>query len=333
MRKVLLTGCAGFIGYHVTKKLLSNSFHVVGVDNINSYYDVKLKEARLENLITNPNFKFYKKDISDESNIAFFSDNFDVVINLAAQAGVRYSIENPHSYTMSNLVGFANILEIARNANSQLIYASTSSVYGANENQPFKEKNIADHPIQYYAATKRANEIMAHSYSSMYEMKTIGLRFFTVYGPFGRPDMALFKFTKNILEGKPIQVFNNGEHVRDFTYVEDITNGIYACIDYNFNNHLNWSSKNPSPEISNAPFRVFNLGNSSPIKLLDYIGIIEELLEKKAQIEFLPLQLGDVVSTESDISFAKNELGYNPKTNVRQGVSNFINWYKDYYGY
>lgn len=333
MRKVLLTGCAGFIGYHLAKKLLSNSFHVVGIDNINSYYDVKLKETRLENLNTDPNFKFYKKDLSDESNISFFSDNFDVVINLAAQAGVRYSIENPHSYTMSNLVGFANILEIARNANSQLIYASTSSVYGANENQPFKEGIIADHPIQYYAATKRANEIMAHSYSSMYEIKTIGLRFFTVYGPFGRPDMALFKFTKNILEGKPIQVFNNGQHVRDFTYVDDIVNGIYACIDYNFNGHLNWSAKDPSPEISNAPFRVFNLGNSNPIKLLDYIGIIEELLEKKAQIEFLPLQLGDVVSTESDISFAKNELGYNPRTNVREGVSNFINWYKDYYGY
>ena len=333
MRKVLVTGCAGFIGYHLAKKLLSNSFYVVGIDNINSYYDVKLKETRLENLNTDPNFKFYKKDLSDESNIAFFSDNFDIVINLAAQAGVRYSIDNPHSYTMSNLVGFANILEIARNTNSQLIYASTSSVYGANENQPFKEANIADHPIQYYAATKRANEIMAHSYSSMYEIKTIGLRFFTVYGPFGRPDMALFKFTKNILEGKPIQVFNNGQHVRDFTYVDDIANGIYACIDYNFHGHSNWSAKDPSPEISKAPFRVFNLGNSNPIKLLDYISIIEELLEKKAQIEFLPLQLGDVVSTESDISFAINELGYNPKTNVREGVSNFINWYKDYYGY
>lgn len=333
MRKVLLTGCAGFIGYHLAKKLLLNSFHVVGADNINPYYDVKLKEARLENLNTHTNFKFYKKDISDKSNITFFSDDFDVVINLAAQAGVRYSIENPHSYTMSNLVGFANMLEIARKANSKLIYASTSSVYGANENQPFKEENIADHPIQYYAATKRANEIMAHSYSSMYNMKTIGLRFFTVYGPFGRPDMALFKFTKNILEDQPIQVFNHGDHLRDFTYVDDIVNGIYACIDYNFDGHSNWSAKNPSPEMSNAPFRVFNLGNSNPIKLLDYIGIIEELLEKKAKIEFLPLQVGDVVSTESDITFAQNELGYKPVTNVRKGVSNFINWYKDYYGY
>lgn len=333
MRTVLLSGCAGFIGYHLAKKLLSNSFLVVGVDNMNPYYDVQLKEKRLRILQEDSNFFFHQKDISDESIISFFTDSFDVVINLAAQAGVRHSIENPHSYTKSNLVGFANILEIARKDNSQLIYASTSSVYGSNDNQPFRESNIADHPIQYYAATKRANEIMAHSYSSMYKLKTIGLRFFTVYGPFGRPDMALFKFTKNILDDKPIQVFNNGKHVRDFTYVDDIVNGIYACIDYDFSKNLNWNAKNPSPEISNAPFRVFNLGNSNPINLLNYIEIIEELLEKKAQIEFLPLQLGDVISTESDISFAKNELGYNPTTNIRQGVINFINWYKDYYGY
>ena len=333
MRTVLLSGCAGFIGYHLAKKLLSNSFLVVGVDNMNPYYDVQLKEKRLKILQEDSNFFFHQKDISDESIISFFADSFDVVINLAAQAGVRHSIENPHSYTMSNLVGFANVLEIARKDNSQLIYASTSSVYGSNDNQPFRERNIADHPIQYYAATKRANEIMAHSYSSMYKLKTIGLRFFTVYGPFGRPDMALFKFTKNILDDKPIQVFNNGQHVRDFTYVDDIVNGIYACIDYDFSKNLNWNAKNPSPEISNAPFRVFNLGNSNPINLLNYIEIIEELLEKKAQIEFLPLQLGDVISTESDISFAKNELGYNPTTNIRQGVINFINWYKDYYGY
>ncbi len=333
MRTVLLSGCAGFIGYHLAKKLLSNSFLVVGVDNMNPYYDVQLKEKRLRILQEDSNFFFHQKDISDESIISFFTDSFDVVINLAAQAGVRHSIENPHSYTKSNLVGFANILEIARKDNSQLIYASTSSVYGSNDNQPFRESNIADHPIQYYAATKRANEIMAHSYSSMYKLKTIGLRFFTVYGPFGRPDMALFKFTKNILDDKPIQVFNNGKHVRDFTYVDDIVNGIYACIDYDFSKNLNWNAKKPSPEISNAPFRVFNLGNSNPINLLNYIEIIEELLEKKAQIEFLPLQLGDVISTESDISFAKNELGYNPTTNIRQGVINFINWYKDYYGY
>ena len=225
---------------------------------------------------------------------------------------------------------FSNILELARKK-SRLIYASTSSVYGANENQPFSELNIADHPIQYYAATKRANEIMAHSYSSMYQIESIGLRFFTVYGPFGRPDMALFRFTSNILKGLPIQVFNNGNHIRDFTYIDDIVDGISACIGYVFSGDLTWDAAEPSPEKSSAPYRIFNLGNSKPVKLLEYVKIIEELLNKKAIVEYLPLQKGDVVSTESDISLAKRELGFNPKTNIKEGIGNFLEWYKDYY--
>ena len=333
MKKILITGCAGFIGFHLAKKLASEAYHVTGIDNMNSYYDVSLKASRLNLLKELKNFNFFKKDISTE-NIFDLSDmGFDVIINLAAQAGVRHSISNPHDYTMSNLVGFANILEVARNNKCKLIYASTSSVYGANENQPFSETKIADHPIQYYAATKRANEILAHSYSSMYDLETLGLRFFTVYGPFGRPDMALFKFTKNILDGNPIQVFNNGNHVRDFTYIDDIVDGIAACINYKFKSTLQWDAKNPSPEYSNAPFRVFNLGNSNPIKLLDYIKYIEEELGIKAIIEFLPLQTGDVVSTESDITLANNELRYSPKINVQEGIRNFIAWYKSYYGY
>ena len=331
MKNILLTGCSGFIGYHLAKKLLSKSYKVIGIDNMNSYYDVSLKESRLNYLINEPNFDFINVDISSQSLLTLINDDIDIIINLAAQAGVRHSIDRPSDYTTSNLVGFSNILELARTKNSRVIYASTSSVYGANENQPFSELNIADHPIQYYAATKRANEIMAHSYSAMYKIESIGLRFFTVYGPFGRPDMALFKFTENILKGLPIQVYNNGNHIRDFTYIDDIVEGIIGSINYTFSDDLIWDPNNPSPEKSNAPYRIFNLGNSQPIKLMKYISIIEELLEKKAIIEYLPLQKGDVVSTESDISLARRELGYYPKTNVKEGIGNFIKWYKDYY--
>ena len=331
MKRILLTGCAGFIGYHLAKRLLSDSYIVIGIDNMNSYYDVTLKESRLSGLIEEPNFSFINQDISSESILSLIPEDIDIIINLAAQAGVRNSINNPSDYTSSNLVGFSNILELARRKKSRLIYASTSSVYGANENQPFSESNIADHPIQYYAATKRANEIMAHSYSTMYQIESIGLRFFTVYGPFGRPDMALFKFTSNILEGLPIQVFNNGNHIRDFTYIDDIVDGITACISYIFSEDITWDAANPSPEKSSAPYRIFNLGNSKPVKLLEYVKIIEELLNKKAIVEYLPLQKGDVVSTESDISLAKRELGFNPKTNIKEGIGNFLEWYKDYY--
>ena len=331
MKRILLTGCAGFIGYHLAKRLLSDSYIVIGIDNMNSYYDVTLKESRLSGLIEEPNFSFINQDISSESILSLIPEDIDIIINLAAQAGVRNSINNPSDYTSSNLVGFSNILELARRKKSRLIYASTSSVYGANENQPFSESNIADHPIQYYAATKRANEIMAHSYSTMYQIESIGIRFFTFYGPFGRPDMALFKFTSNILEGLPIQVFNNGNHIRDFTYIDDIVDGITACISYIFSEDITWDAANPSPEKSSAPYRIFNLGNSKPVKLLEYVKIIEELLNKKAIVEYLPLQKGDVVSTESDISLAKRELGFNPKTNIKEGIGNFLEWYKDYY--
>tara|TARA_B100000900_G_scaffold383803_1_gene372055 strand:+ start:2315 stop:3316 length:1002 start_codon:yes stop_codon:yes gene_type:complete len=331
MKRILLTGCAGFIGYHLAKRLLSNSYIVIGIDNMNSYYDVSLKESRLSGLTEESNFSFINQDISSESILSLIPEDIDIIINLAAQAGVRNSIDNPSDYTSSNLVGFSNILELARRKKSRLIYASTSSVYGANENQPFSELNIADHPIQYYAATKRANEIMAHSYSSMYQIESIGLRFFTVYGPYGRPDMALFKFTSNILKGLPIQVFNNGNHIRDFTYIDDIVDGITACISYIFSEDLTWDAAKPSPEKSSAPYRIFNLGNSKPVKLLEYVKIIEELLNKKAIVEYLPLQKGDVISTESDISLAKRELGFNPKTNIKEGISNFLQWYKDYY--
>tara|TARA_B100000212_G_scaffold126699_1_gene95026 strand:- start:6818 stop:7819 length:1002 start_codon:yes stop_codon:yes gene_type:complete len=331
MKRILLTGCSGFIGYHLAKRLLLDSYIVIGIDNMNSYYDVSLKESRLSGLIKQPNFNFINQDISSENILNLIQEDVDIIINLAAQAGVRHSINNPGDYTLSNLVGFSNILELARRKKSRLIYASTSSVYGANENQPFSELNIADHPIQYYAATKRANEIMAHSYSSMYQIESIGLRFFTVYGPFGRPDMALFKFTSNILKGLPIQVFNNGNHIRDFTYIDDIVEGIVACIGYTFSENITWNASEPSPEKSSAPYRIFNLGNSKPVKLLEYVKTIEKLLNKKAIVEYLPLQKGDVVSTESDISLAKKELGYNPKTDVEEGIHNFLQWYKDYY--
>ncbi len=331
MKRILLTGCSGFIGYHLAKRLLLDSHIVIGIDNMNSYYDVSLKESRLSDLIEQPNFSFINQDIASENILNLIQEDVDIIINLAAQAGVRHSINNPGDYTLSNLVGFSNILELARRKKSRLIYASTSSVYGANKNQPFSELNIADHPIQYYAATKRANEIMAHSYSSMYQIESIGLRFFTVYGPFGRPDMALFKFTSNILKGLPIQVFNNGNHIRDFTYIDDIVEGIIACIGYTFSENITWDASEPSPEKSSAPYRIFNLGNSKPVKLLEYVKIIEKLLNKKAIVEYLPLQKGDVVSTESDISLAKKELGYNPKTNVEEGIQNFLQWYKDYY--
>lgn len=331
---ILVTGSAGFIGFHISNLLLKEGTNVFGIDNINDYYDRDIKFKRIELLSNYQNFTFEKIDISDHSLMEskFENESFDMVIHLAAQAGVRYSIENPFAYAESNLLGFTNILEICRNKLiKKIIYASTSSVYGSNTNMPFSERNIADHPIQFYAATKRANELMAHSYSSMYGLHTIGLRFFTVYGPWGRPDMALFKFTKNILNGKPIDVFNNGKHVRDFTYVDDIVSGIYGAIRRDFSGSSEWNSVNPSPENSSAPYEIYNLGNSKPVKLMDYINEIEKNLGIKAKINFLPLQKGDVVKTESDITLAKANLGYNPKTNIEDGVKQFIDWYKNYY--
>jgi len=330
--KVLITGSAGFIGFHLALKLLKKGFEVKGIDNLNDYYDVSLKKNRLAVLKNFSNFSFINIDITSEKlDQTSKLDGFDVCVHLAAQAGVRYSIENPNAYTQSNLVGFANILELVRNHKLRLIFASTSSVYGANENFPFSENKIADHPIQYYAATKRANELMAHSYSFMYDLETIGLRFFTVYGPYGRPDMALFKFTKNILEDKPIEVYNNGDHLRDFTYVDDIVNGILLSIKFKFPETSLWNPIAPSPQFSSARFKIFNLGNNQPIKLMDYINLIEECLHKKANINFLPLQAGDVVQTQADISISSKELGYYPQVDVKDGIKKFIDWYLDYY--
>jgi UDP-glucuronate 4-epimerase len=330
--KVMITGSAGFIGFHLALKLLKKGFEVRGIDSLNDYYDVSLKKNRLAVLKNFSNFSFINIDITSEKlDKTSKLDGFDVCVHLAAQAGVRYSIENPNAYTQSNLVGFANILELVRNHKLRLIFASTSSVYGANENFPFSENKIADHPIQYYAATKRANELMAHSYSFMYDLETIGLRFFTVYGPYGRPDMALFKFTKNILEDKPIEVYNNGDHLRDFTYVDDIVNGILLSIEFKFPETSLWNPISPSPQFSSARFKIFNLGNNQPIKLMEYINLIEECLNKKANINFLPLQAGDVVQTQADISISSKELGYYPKVDVKDGIKKFIDWYLDYY--
>lgn len=336
---VLVTGAAGFIGFHVAKKLIERGDQVVGIDNFNDYYDPKLKEARNQILIETAQ-KEEGSYISVRANIAdndaikecFETYELDRVIHLAAQAGVRYSIENPHSYVESNIVGFTNILEACRHSQTpHLTYASTSSVYGANTTMPFSEKHNVDHPLQFYAATKRANELMAHSYSHLFNLPTTGLRFFTVYGPWGRPDMALFKFTRNIIEDKPIPVFNNGNHSRDFTFIDDITNGIILASDQIAKSDPNWNSDSPAPNSSNAPFRVFNIGNNNPVTLKDYISAIEEALDKKAILELLPLQPGDAPDTFADSSNLERSVGYKPSYSVEEGVKQFVDWYRDFY--
>ena len=337
--KVLLTGIAGFIGSQVAMKLLSRGDEVVGIDNINSYYDPKLKKDRLdlikkEATSLKVKFSFFKGDISSKKDLeeCFNSTKFDYVINLAAQAGVRQSLKDPDSYVQSNLVGFVNILEACRhNDVRHLIYASTSSVYGLNSQLPFSEKLMADHPAQLYAATKRSNELMAHSYSHLFDLPTTGLRFFTVYGPWGRPDMALFLFTKSILEEKPIKVFNEGKHTRDFTYIDDIVSGIILASDKTPSPNDSWSSALNDSSSSTAPFRIYNIGNGEKVNLIDYIECIEKELGKKAQKKFLPLQLGDVPDSLADISSLSRETGYSPKTSYREGIKNFISWYKKYY--
>lgn len=336
---VLVTGAAGFIGFHVAKKLIERGDQVVGIDNFNDYYDPKLKEARNQLLIETAQ-KEKGSYISVRANIAdndaikecFETYQFDRVIHLAAQAGVRYSIENPHSYVESNIVGFTNILEACRYSQTpHLTYASTSSVYGANTTMPFSEKHNVNHPLQFYAATKRANELMAHSYSHLFNLPTTGLRFFTVYGPWGRPDMALFKFTRNIIEDKPIPVFNHGNHSRDFTFIDDITNGIILASDQIAKPDPNWNSNTPAPNSSNAPFRVFNIGNNSPVTLKDYISAIEKALDKKAILELLPLQPGDAPDTFADSSNLEKSVGYKPSYSVEEGVKEFVAWYRDFY--
>jgi UDP-glucuronate 4-epimerase len=330
---ILVTGAAGFIGFHTSNKLLARGDTVVGLDNLNDYYDVNLKKARLALLEPQPGFTFTGIDLVDRPalEVLFAEHRFDAVINLAAQAGVRYSLENPHAYIDSNIVGFTNLLESCRhNEVGHLVYASTSSVYGMNTSMPFSVHDNVDHPISLYAASKKANELMAHTYSHLYGLPTTGLRFFTVYGPWGRPDMALFLFTKAILAGEPIKVFNKGQMQRDFTYIDDIVEGVVRVTDRTATPNPDWDSADPDPGTSSAPYRLYNIGNNSPVMLLDYIAAIEKALGKKADMELLPMQPGDVAATCADIDALEAAVGYRPATPIEEGVNNFISWYLDY---
>jgi UDP-glucuronate 4-epimerase len=334
--KILVTGAAGFIGYHTARLLLDRGYEVVGLDNLNDYYDASLKSARLDLLRTRPSFRFERIDLTDRSAMAglFERERFVRVIHLAAQAGVRYSLEAPHAYIDSNITGTLNVLEGCRhNGIQHLVYASTSSVYGANTKMPFSVHGIADHPVSLYAATKRANELMAHNYSTLFRIPTTGLRFFTVYGPWGRPDMALFLFTRNILEGKPIDVFNNGHHKRDFTFVDDIAEGVVRVSELPARPDPNWNSDAPDPSSSSAPFRLYNIGNNQPVALMRYIEVIEDCLGRKAQKNFLPMQPGDVPETYADIDDLVRDVGYRPATPIEEGVQRFVAWFCEYYKY
>jgi UDP-glucuronate 4-epimerase len=332
--KLLVTGAAGFIGFHTAKLLLERGDEVVGLDNLNNYYDPALKEARLEILRRFERFRFIKADLADRGAMQalFRAEGFQRVVHLAAQAGVRYSLENPHAYVHSNIVGFLEVIEGCRHARVEhLVYASTSSVYGANTRMPFAETQGVDHPLTLYAATKRSNELMAHSYSSLYALPTTGLRFFTVYGPWGRPDMALFRFTKNILAGLAIDVYNGGDHQRDFTYVDDIVKGVVAAVDHVARPDPNWDSDHPNPSTSNTPFRIYNIGNQTPVPLMRYIEVLERCLGKKATKNLLPMQLGDLADTWSDVEALAREVGYRPSTDLETGVKHFVEWYLGYY--
>jgi UDP-glucuronate 4-epimerase len=332
--KFLVTGAAGFIGFHTAQILLERGDEVVGLDNLNDYYDVTLKEARLAQLRQRKNFRFVKLDLADRSGMAelFAKEKFQRVIHLAAQAGVRYSLQNPLAYVDSNVVGFANVLEGCRhNGAEHLVYASTSSVYGANTKMPFSVHQNVDHPLSFYAATKKANELMAHTYAYLYKLPVTGLRFFTVYGPWGRPDMALFLFTKNILAGKPIDVFNYGNHRRDFTFVDDIAQGVVHAADRVATANAAWDGDEPDPGTSKAPYRLYNIGNNQPVELMRYIECIEQCLGRKAEKNLLPLQLGDVPDTFADIDDLVRDVGYRPATPVEVGVERFVRWYVDYY--
>jgi UDP-glucuronate 4-epimerase len=347
--KVLVTGAAGFIGYHLAERLVKDGYHIVGLDVINDYYDIRVKHGRLEKLGINgskldynksissaayKNFKFVKLDLADEKNInnLFLREQFDVVINLAAQAGVRYSMTNPKAYLYSNMEGFLNILEACRHNNIQnLIYASSSSVYGLNETMPFSVHHNVDHPVSLYAASKKSNELMAHTYSHLYGLPTTGLRFFTVYGPWGRPDMALFIFTKAIIENQAIDVFNEGNMQRDFTYIDDIVEGITRMVKKPATISVKWSGKHPDPGASKAPYRLYNIGNNAPVKLMDFIEEIENALGKKAKKNLLPIQPGDVPATFANIENLIEDIGYKPNTPLKEGIQNFIKWYKEFY--
>ena len=335
-KNILVTGAAGFIGYHLSFRLLQNGYQVTGIDNLSPYYDVCLKEARLEILKSFENFLFMKMDLSNRTVLdnAFKDCQFDVVVNLAAQAGVRYSLENPYAYIDSNIAGFINILECCRHHGiKHLVFASSSSVYGANTKMPFSIHHNVDHPVSLYAATKKANELMAHTYSHLFELPCTGLRFFTVYGPWGRPDMALFLFTRAILEGKPIQVFNHGMMQRDFTYIDDIIEGVVRVMGKLPEPNPAWNGELPDPGTSYTKFKLYNIGNNNPVELMEFITVIENILGKKAKKEFLDLQPGDVVATYADIDDLERDVGFKPQTPLEVGVERFITWYKEYYGY
>jgi UDP-glucuronate 4-epimerase len=331
---ILVTGCAGFIGAHCCHKLLERGEDVIGLDNLNEYYDLSLKMGHLSQLQAFPNFRFFKVDLADRQEIAkiFASEQPQRVVNLAAQAGVRYSIQNPAAYIDSNLIGFANILEGCRHHQVEhLVYASSSSVYGANTQMPFSTNHPVDHPLSLYAATKKANELMAHSYSHLYNLPTTGLRFFTVYGPWGRPDMAIFLFTKAILEGRSIQVFNHGRMKRDFTYIDDIVDGVLKVLDRVPVANPDWASQSPNPSNSFAPYRLYNIGNNNPVELMELITTLEKCLGMEAKKEFLPMQMGDMLATYADVDDLIADVGFKPATPISEGLEKFVAWYRDFY--
>ena len=333
--KQLVTGAAGFIGSHLCERLLKRGDDVVGLDNLNDYYDVILKEDRLARLRAYPNFRFVKIDLAARDTMAalFADQDFDAVVNLAAQAGVRYSLENPHAYVDANVVGFLNVLEgCCYTGVKHLVYASSSSVYGANTHMPFSVHHNVDHPLSIYAATKKSNELMAHTYSHLFRLPVSGLRFFTVYGPWGRPDMALFLFTRKILAGEPIDVFSHGHHKRDFTYIDDIIEGVIRVLDRVAQSNPDWSSDQPDTASSAAPYRLYNIGNSQPVELMVYIQTLERVLGRKARMNLLPLQPGDVPATWADVDDLTRDVGFKPKTTVEEGITRFVAWYQDYYG-
>jgi len=335
-KNVIVTGAAGFIGYHLSKRLLKGGYRVTGVDNLNSYYDVSLKQARLEKLKPYDNFFFHKEDISDKEAMekVFESHHFDVVVNLAAQAGVRYSLKNPYAYVDANIVGFVNILECCRHTGvNHLVFASSSSVYGANTKTPFSVHHNIDHPLSLYAASKKANELMAHTYSHLYKLPCTGLRFFTVYGPWGRPDMALFLFTKAILEGTPIKVFNHGRMKRDFTYIDDIIEGVVRVISRLPEPNPSWNGMNPDPGTSYTNYKIYNIGNNHPVDLMEFIAVVEKALDREAKKEFLDLQPGDVPATYADVDDLIKDVGFKPSTPIEVGIKRFVTWFKEYYGY
>ena len=335
MSKILVTGAAGFIGSHLCHRLLVDGHKVTGLDNLSDYYDVRLKKDRLQRLEGQPDFRFIKMDLVDRKDLSalFVRERFDRVAHIAAQPGVRYSIKNPHAYINSNIVGFANILEDCRhNGVKHLVYASSSSVYGANESVPFSVHDNVDHPLSLYAASKKANELMAHTYSHLYDLPTTGLRFFTVYGPWGRPDMAYFLFTRAILEGKPIDVYNHGKMRRDFTYIDDIIEGVVRVLDRPAAPNPNWDGKRPDPGTSKAPWRIYNIGNNNPVELMDFIRAIEEALGVKAEMKMMPIQPGDMLETFADIDSLAEQADFRPTTSIKEGIHAFTDWYRKYYG-